>query len=100
MGLYLAEHESCARQEVARKDRLARDAAAHGGGRSLATRLVHAVRQFVDPRGYALSGMRPVAAVTEPAELPSSIPEVATASVSLLDVTEPAPATCDHRVAA
>ncbi len=96
LGIYLAEHEFWTRQEAARKDRLVRDAVAHGSGRSMVARFVHAVRQFVDPRGYALSEMRPVAAATPP-RLDSP---VAVTHVTRLIGANPASVPCDHRVAA
>ncbi len=75
-GLFLAEHEGEARREAARKDRLVRDAVAQDTRRSLVARFAHAIRQFMDPRGYAMRALESAAAPAQ-AESPVTIEPVA-----------------------
>lgn len=85
LGIYVANHEARARREAARKDRLVREAVALGNGRGMIARFAHAVRQFVDPRGYAMAEMQPHVAATLPVEAP---PVTVNAPVTLLESVE------------
>jgi len=79
LGIYLAEHEGAVRREAVRRERLVREAANHGDGRGMVARFMHTVRQFLDPRGYAIAELRTHDAARPPVE----VPLVAAASASL-----------------
>lgn len=71
LGVYLAEHEGRIRREAVRREQLVREAAANGDGRGMVERFVHAVRQFVDPRGYAMAELPAQVAASAPVAIPS-----------------------------
>lgn len=90
LGLYVAEHEAWARREAAGKQRLVREAAGHAPARHLASRFVAVVRQFVDPRGYALAQVGTPDRATPPPVVVPTTPVIAIATVTTLEISQPA----------
>ncbi len=91
LGIWVAEREAQANREVLRQHRIVREIGSHSRGEGLAHRLGHSLRQFVNPRGYAMSQLRPRPVVEAP---PSPILPMATAPITRLEVGERDGAEC------
>jgi hypothetical protein len=55
LGIFVVEHEAWVNRQALRRARLVREARGPAGGDALLKRLANGLRQFIDPRGYAMS---------------------------------------------